>query len=120
MPVYEYRCVTPGCPEEGKVKERFSPRYEDADPPCAVCGSRTERLISLAHPVFTGTISGKYLRRHDNEEAQMGGHWAWRRRSSRTGKPEKVWIETWQQQAKFCKEEGLYNPRELPPEGGEV
>ena len=120
MPIFEHRCTNPECPMFGQVREYFSWRYREDDPPCQECGGATERVVSRAMPVFLGEIAGKYLRNPHTEEARMGGHWAWRRRSSRTGKPEKVWISTWQEQARFCKEEGLYNPRDLPTEKREI
>jgi hypothetical protein len=74
------------------------------------------RLVSMFSMPFCGAITSKY---NDPRipDAHVEGHWAWRRRSARDwNKPEKVWIGDFQTQRRFCREEGLYDPTELPRE----
>jgi hypothetical protein len=62
--------------------------------------------------VFTGQISRRYLTREEREKRSSGGHWVWK--TCNVDKPERVWIETWQDQRRYIKEEGLADPWELP------
>lgn len=75
-------------------------------------------MISAFAVVFTGALSASKYNQDVKgglpEQRHMDGHWAWRRRSSKSGQPEPVWIDNFATQAQFCKEEGLVNPRDLP------
>lgn len=62
--------------------------------------------------VFTGIISARYNDRGIPGEHQEG-HWAFRKKSSRDGNPEPVFINDWQGQREFCRAEGLALPKEF-------
>lgn len=106
---YEYRCAK--C---GNEQERYVPRFTSPNPPCEdpECGGETEKLVSGFAIIFTGPLAAKY-----NDPALDGahqeGHWATRLRTL-NGKPEPVWIDSFQAQREFCKSEGLINPKDLP------
>lgn len=51
-PIYDAKCDTPNCPEEGRVKEVKGPRVEDnhvVDSACEACGERLRRVFSATH-----------------------------------------------------------------------
>lgn len=108
MPIYENWC--PACSVR---REFFSHRVTEENPPCESCGGTTGRIISSFQIIWTGPLTAKY---NDPklEGAEREGHWAWRRRSSLSGNPEPVYIDSFQKQTEFCKEEGLINPKDLP------
>ncbi len=110
MPIYESYCR--GC---GHIQEWYSKRFSEIteNPDCDKCGQTMIRIASSFSVVFTGAITTKY-NDPTAENYHKEGHWAYRIRSSKSGNPEPVWIETFQQQKEFCKEEGLVNPKELP------
>jgi predicted nucleic acid-binding Zn ribbon protein len=114
MPIFENMCRQEGCEAAGDPFEWYAATRDKPDPICARCGSSTVRLISSFAVVFTGAITKKY---NDPklENYHQEGHTAWRRRSSKSGKPEPVRIETFEDQRRFCKEEGLVDPRETGP-----
>ena len=113
MPLYESSCQNPGCEGYGRRVEWFSHVMTLSERPCPICGQTMTRLPSRFSVVWTGAIVTKYNDR-SLEGGYKEGHWAWRVRSSRSGHPEPVWIDTFQKQAEFCKEEKLINPKELP------
>ncbi len=108
MPIYESYCGP--C---GVRFEWFSKSFTEDNPPCGDCGNQTVRLISPFAIVFTGAITTRYNDK-SKENGEIEGHWAYRVRSSISGQPEAVWIDSWQKQKDFCREEGLINPKELP------
>jgi len=119
VPIYDFLCSSQGCEHHKKPFEKYLYRRDSDNPRCPLCGSETSRAVSRFGIVWTGYITKKYNDpgyAHSDRE----GHIAWRVRSSKTGKPEPVRIETFEQQRRFVKGEGLYNPTELPPSGGEV
>jgi putative FmdB family regulatory protein len=109
MPIYDFSCV--GC---GAVSEHYIPRYESEDPRCEVCGSTTKRLLARFRIAWAGDLS----RFNDTgkEYAHEPGHTVYRVKSTRNadGSPQAEYITTPQQQARYCREEGLVNPKELP------
>lgn len=109
MPVFEF-----GCYECMQVTEEFRhPRQvEDPPPDCKICEEPTVRLISSFAMPFCGNITARYNDK-DKEGAHQEGHWAYALRTP-DGKPKPVFLDTFQAQAEFCKQEGLVNPRELP------
>jgi len=113
MPLLEAICDCSSCSIRGKPVEHFYHHFDDTPLPCAECGSPTRRIASRFGVIWTGPISARYNDR-DSANAHQEGHWAWRRRSSKSGKPEPIFLNDWQQQKEFCKEEGLANPREMP------
>lgn len=116
MPIYESYCKScdPGCrfPEEHYYSRSTAPESE-----CEDCGTQRTRLISTFAVVFTGLIStSKYGDpKVEGYNPKVDGHWAWRRRSSVSGKPEPCHITTFQEQAAYCKAEGLANPKDVGP-----
>lgn len=115
MPIYENVCRNEGCEKYGKVFEWYAPRHDSANPLCQ-CGQTTCRCISPFQVVFTGALTAKY---NDPklEHAHQEGHWAYRVRSSRNadGSPEPVFIDTFEKQKEFCRDEGLINPKDVGP-----
>ena len=63
--------------------------------------------------IWTGPITAKYLDRScEGGNAQDGGHWVYRTKDTRSGKPEPEYISTFQQQREFAKAEGLGLPQD--------
>ena len=112
MPLREYDCPNPGCPRHDVPLEFFF-RSSDPEPECE-CGSAMRPLLSRFAIAFSGAITNKYNDRK-RENAHQEGHWAYRTVNTVSGKPEAVFIETWQQQKEFCKEQGLRVPSEISP-----
>lgn len=108
MPIFELRCRA--C---GSVQERYLSRASSPNPDCedAACGGDTERLVSPFAIAFCGLITAKYNDK-TKEGGHKDGHWATALRTP-DGKPKPVFIETFQQQKEFCRQEGLVNPKEL-------
>lgn len=111
MPVYESYCE-----DCKRVEEWYAKHFVDIDqnPFCAVCGAPMRRVASAFSVVFTGPITKKYNDNMRADNYNQEGHWAYRVKSSKSGNPEPVYIETFQQQKEFCREEGLVNPKDLP------
>lgn len=118
MPIYEVVCKDPHCEQFNRVRETFFKSYTDIMPPCPECGHVTERIPSVAHAIWLGTLD-----RYNAPGCETlnpvpgGGHMGYRVRSSRLvdGSPEPVVIQTRQQQREFCRAEGLTMPDEMPP-----
>jgi hypothetical protein len=86
------------------------------DPNCPKCGVKMTRLVSLFATPWTGTLDRfKESNKERFQEAPGGGHYAWRVKSSRLadGGPEKVLIQTRQDQKEFIKAEGLVDPTDM-------
>jgi len=73
-----------------------------------------ERLVSSFGVIWARPFSFYNDKAKDN--SQLDEHTVWRKRSTRRadGQPEIVRITNFQEQAQYCKEEGLVNPRDLP------
>ena len=117
MPIYEVVCRFESCAQRGRVRETFFKSYTDDMPPCPECGNATERIPSVAHAIWLGTLdryNAPGCETHNGTED--GGHVAYRTRSSRMvdGSPERVVIRTRQEQKEYCKAEGLMMPDEMP------
>ena len=115
MPIYEFACAHERCPRHLEVHEEFFHSRDNVVPPvCMACANPMRRLASQFAVVFSGTITAKYNdRKKDNSHQE--GHIAWRRKSAKDfDKPEPVRITTWQEQKRFCKEEGLALPSDMP------
>ena len=109
MPVYESYCQV--C---HKVKEWYAKHFTDiGENPFCDCGEPMVRVASRFGVIFRGTITTKYNDK-SAENYHREGHWGYRVKSSKSGHPEPVWIETFQDQKQFCKDEGLVNPKDLP------
>jgi putative FmdB family regulatory protein len=107
MPIYEALCERCNVKTEWYAKSRT-----DENKPCRCCGGETRRLASAFGVIWTGAITPKYT--DHNKPDSAGPHWAYRVRSSKSGNPEPVLIDTWAKQKQFCKEEGLVVPSDLP------
>lgn len=109
MPSFDFKCSK--C---GSISEHYIPTLSSPNPSCDNCGSDTERL-----PPLFGIVWCRDLCEYDDPRMEGAGaptHTVWRVRSTRRpdGSPEPVQIRTPKEQADYCKEEGLYNPKELP------
>ena len=106
MPIYEFVCQN--CAD---VIEKIC-HFEDAAPACERCGLQRKRAVSAFGIVNTGLLTTKY---NDSrlEGAHQEGHWA-KATDPKTGKRTvPVFIETFQQQREYCKQEGFYDPGEV-------
>lgn len=106
MPIYEYSCQTCGDVVE-KIMSLTAP-----DPGCDHCGGPRRKCVSQFAITGTGVLTTKY---NDPrlENAHMEGHWV-KATDPKTGKRTvPVFIETFQQQREYCKQEGFYNPGEV-------
>lgn len=112
MPIREGYCENPDCPSFRQLREWLD-KAEPRVKPCPTCGSALFRLVSRFGIVWTGHLTTKYNDKR-SEDYHQEGHWAYRVRSSQSGEPEPVWIDSFQKQKEFCKEEGLVNPKDLP------
>jgi hypothetical protein len=117
MPVYEYQCVNPNCLSEGETIEIFRWHQADANPPCAICGQQTDRVLSTFATPWLGTIDRFNLPGIEGHNSIDGGHIAYRTRSSRLPgqAPEPVRITTRQEQLEYCRAEGLHDPTDINP-----
>lgn len=89
------------------------------DPPCPTCAGPTSRNYFPVAAIWTKALAsyGDKSKETYHKDARAGGHWSLESKSDRAveaGKPIKVFLETPQQQAEYCKREGLVNPKELP------
>jgi|WetSurMetagenome_2_1015567.scaffolds.fasta_scaffold742858_2 hypothetical protein len=73
-----------------------------------------QRVVSAFQVVFTGPITKRY-NDPKSENPDQEGHWAFRKRSSVSGNPEAVFIETWQDRREFMKQEGLVGYEDVGP-----
>lgn len=118
MPIYETACMDETCDQYAKIEERYYPSSESTPPTCPSCGATHKRLISTF-----GVVWCKPMQSYNDktkEGAHLDGHWVTRVRSSRNpdGSPEREWIDTFDKQKQFCKDEKLINPRDLGPVEG--
>jgi hypothetical protein len=119
MPVYEYQCRNEKCPDCGWVEESFR-HVSDAQKPrvCELCGTEKVKLVSACNQIWDKPIGQYGDPTKEYYHKQLDGHWVQRRKSSHRadGKPEWEFIRTVQQQKKYCREEGLEVPSDLPSE----
>lgn len=110
MPMFEFGCVA--C---GGYQERYLPRASSPNPTCEdpACGGETQRLISGFAITFTGIMYGSKYNDKTKEFAHQDGHWVTEKKTV-DGKPRPRFLETFQDQAQYCKQEGLVNPKDLP------
>jgi predicted nucleic acid-binding Zn ribbon protein len=118
MPIYESWCTNEKCTKYQDPVERYYPRSDTPLKPCEACGSESRRLLSRFGIVFTGVLSGTKYKEKGMDDYGQDGHWVWTKKTP-DGKPKPVFIETFDQQRDFCKQEGLVNPKDIGPvEGG--
>src|SRR5262252_912412 len=106
MPVFDLKCEP--C---DAVEEVFLRRYDD-ESPCPGCGGRRVKLFSRFAAPFMGSIH-KYVD-PNREGSHMDGFWAYRKRSSISGQPEPVYLDSMQAVKEFNRAEGLAAPGEVP------
>ena len=92
---------------------------EDDEIPICSCGQRMRRMVGNFSVVFTGPITqAKYMDpKLENYHAMErdGGYWQYRKRSSRDGNPEPVFIQTHADEVAFARDEHLIPPSQLGP-----
>ena len=101
MPIFELHC--PAC---HTIREEYFRHWYDQDPACPACGGLRERMASRFGVVFTGPLTARYNNPR-REGAHMEGYYAYRKRSSISGQPESVFIDSWDAHRAFQKAEGL-------------
>ncbi len=115
MPIYESICSDPAC---SQVVEWYAHRRDQPDPACKTCGNGTKRLISNFGAIWTKGLSdyGDKNRETYHKDQKRGGQWVARKNSGGGTKeqPKYQFLETVQQQRDYCKEEGLFNPSDMP------
>lgn len=117
MPILEHACVTESCGQYSRPVEHYFHHAPEQNPACEACGGPTVLMISRFGIVWTGDITPRYNDRDadkDPAKAHETGFWAWRTKSSVSGKPEPVRITTWQEHREFARAEGLSFAGELP------
>lgn len=55
MPIYEYRCDNPGCPQHGQRYERLQRLNDDSAAACPACGAAGQRVISAPRVTSGGS-----------------------------------------------------------------
>jgi putative FmdB family regulatory protein len=108
MPLHEFSCEY--C---DSVEERFFHVSPTEEPPCPTCGGPRVRLASAFKVVFTGPLTARY-NDPKKENAHMEGFWDYRVRSSTSGHPEAVFLDSWQALREFRKSESLSMPGDAP------
>lgn len=112
MPLFESACPEKDCLLFEKTFEWLSKTTDVNDPSCECCGAQTIRQISRFGVIWTGPITAKYLDKSlEGGNAESGGHWAYKK-NTLSGKPEPVYISTFQEQREYCKAEGLTPPQD--------
>jgi hypothetical protein len=114
MPIFESVCESENCDLRGLIVDDFYRHYDDPAKLCEWCGQCRTRLPSTFASPFMGEMSRRYVDKSlDDGHREDLGHWMWRTKSSVSGKPEPVYVDTWQKQAEICRAEGLANPRDF-------
>lgn len=107
MPVFELYCDR--CEQS---EDRYLRRWDDPTPVCPQCGGYRKRMAGRFAAPFSGSLR-KYTD-PKRENAHMEGFWAYRKRSSVSGKPEPVWLDSMEAVRAFNKAEGLSAPGDVP------
>jgi putative FmdB family regulatory protein len=108
MPVRDFECLACSAIEE----DVFMRRADDPPPPCPSCGSQRKQLVSKFAVPFSGSLR-KYSD-PNREGGRIDGFWSYRKRSSISGQPEPVFLDSMQAVCEFNKAEGLSAPGEVP------
>jgi hypothetical protein len=88
-------------------------------PPCPRCGEATSRIFHAPGVIWSKSLVEYNDPRKENagRDQKNGGYWVNRTKSwgaEADGKPRQEFITTPAQQAAYCREEGLINPRDIP------
>lgn len=112
MPLKESVCINPACSRRGLVEEHYYSRTDSQIQSCAECGTPERQIPSRFNVPFLGPMTARY---NDKKipGAHVEGHWATRKRTL-DGRERMEWIDSWDKQKQFCKEEGLILPSDLP------
>jgi hypothetical protein len=91
----------------------------DNEIPVCTCGQQMKRLIGQFAVVFTGSVTQKkYLDPKSEDYDKVGdshGYWQYRKKNTKDGHPEPVFIQTFQDEREYAKSEGLIPPSQLGP-----
>lgn len=115
MPIWDLLC------QKGHVTEHYLHRHDSPNPPCDRCGGETNRLPASRFGItFTGEITKKYLdsSKEGYDQASSGAHWVYEKKGpdgEPLAVPRRRLISTFQEQADYCKQEGLHNPKDCGP-----
>jgi hypothetical protein len=106
VPLFESAC------EECRITVEWMGKYDAPEPFCGGCGHEMHRLPSKFKVIWTGAMSAsKY------GDSKLGNnfdsHTAYRIKTSRSGAPEPVLIDSWQKRKEFMKAEGLVGVEDL-------
>jgi len=118
--IRESWCENKECTRYLEPVEHFYHSSQTEDLPCEGCGGDTTRLISGFAAPWTGTLD-RYIDPKCSDHNMRGhGHVQWRVKSSRNvdGSPERVLLQTRQEQKEFCRAEGLEDPFDMNPNYG--
>lgn len=108
MPVYPLLCPVCQTTEDVFLHHWYSPT-----PVCEVCSGPRERQVAPFSAPFSGSLH-KYMDLK-REGADRDGFWAYRQKSSISGQPEPVWLDSMEAVKAFNKAEGLSAPGDVPP-----
>lgn len=114
MPMYENGCTSSECPAYKIPIEHFFSSQNAAPPPCEKCGGPSRRMVSQVNVIW-GKPMGQYGdKTKERYYADFEGHHVMGK-NERTGKPEKIYIDSIQKQREYCKREGLLMPSDVGP-----
>lgn len=91
-------------------------------PLCDSCGRTMDELAKAPSVIWTGSVGQRYRDKDKDGYHKPDGMVQWKRRGvdgKPLEKPQMVHLETFQDVSRFCKEEGLVDPREIS-RGAEV
>lgn len=99
--------------------EFYSALMTSDDPACPKCGGETGRIFHAPGVIWSKPLVayGDATKENYSRDNTNGGFWVNERDSDRAreaGHPVSTFISTPQEQAAYCKREGLMNPRDLP------
>jgi hypothetical protein len=114
--ILEHVCGNEQCPEYGVVVEHYY-GHDPGELQCEQCREVAGRVVSNFGVVFTGPISRKY--QDPKREGYGEESWyEWRVKSSKSGKPEPVLIDSWAALKQFRADEKLVGRDEMGPVEG--
>lgn len=119
MVVFDFKCLTEGCENNGKRFESLLKRWDSPNPNCPKCGVVMERQLAAPRTIWVKPWAEYGARPQDKESPTYNpdGITVVRRKSSGLGYdvPEKCFLQTRQEVKEYCKQEGLAMPDEMSP-----
>lgn len=109
MPVYEGYCQNLDCKSYRKPVEFIVKHWNDKSPDCPSCRVEVHRNIGTPN-----VIGAKPLGWYDGESGD--GHMVYGKDGD--GKPIQRFITSRQEQLAWCREQGLYDPMDIPRDVG--